>query len=99
MLVLWGRKQTIRSPGDVATLLRAILAAEGEIDSMKEHFWSVGVNNKNVIQYIELTALGTLTQAIVGPREVFRLAVHRGVASILVVHNHPSGDPEPSKED
>lgn len=98
-MILSEKKKAIRSPGDVATIMRSILAAEGEIDSMKEHFWVIGVNTKNVIQYLELTALGTLNQAVVGPREVFRLAVHKAVSNILIAHNHPSGDPEPSKED
>ncbi|WP_169704441.1 JAB domain-containing protein [Candidatus Kuenenia stuttgartensis] len=98
-MILSEKKKSVHGPGDVATIMRSILAVEGEIDRSKEHFWTVGLNNKNVIQYIELVSLGTLTSAVLGPREVFRLAVHKAIANILLVHNHPAGDPEPSKED
>lgn len=98
-MIVTEKKKVVRSPEDVAGIMRSILAAEGEVDCMKEHFWTVGLNNKNVIQYIELVSLGTLTSAVLGPREVFRLAVHKAIANILICHNHPSGDPEPSKED
>lgn len=98
-MIISEKKKVVRSPEDVATIMRSILAAEGEVDRMKEHFWTVGLNNKNVIQYIELVSLGTLISAVLGPREVFRLAVHKAIANILICHNHPSGDPEPSKDD
>ena len=98
-MIISEQKKVVRSTDDIAAIMRSILAAEGEVDCMKEHSWTVGLNNKNVIQYIELVSLGTLTSAVLGPREVFRLAVHKAIANILICHNHPSGDPEPSMED
>ena len=59
----------------------------------------MGLNAKNNIQDIELVSLGTLHSSLVHPRETFRLAVMKGVASLILVHNHPSGDPEPSEDD
>ena len=76
-----------------------ILCTESEVDRGREHFWVLGLNAKNVILYIELVSLGTLTNSLIHPRETYRLAVMRGVASIIAVHNHPSGDCEPSRED
>lgn len=46
-----------------------------------------------------MVSLGTLGASIVHPREVFRLAIMQAVASVIMVHNHPSGNPEPSEED
>ena len=84
---------------DVATLMRGILGMESEIDKGKEHFWIIGLNVKNRIMFIDLVSLGTLSASLIHPRETFRLAIHRGVASIIAVHNHPSGDPAPSRDD
>lgn len=93
------RKKKIGGPSDVAEVFRAILAAECEVDRDKEHFWVMGVNTKNQIQYLELVTLGVLDASLIHPREVFRYAIMRGVSSIIIVHNHPSGDPSPSSED
>ena len=84
---------------DIVSIFEAILNAECEVDQDKEHFWTIGLNSKNRIKYIELVSLGSLTSSLVHPREVFRLAVMKGVASIAAVHNHPSGDPAPSRDD
>lgn len=83
----------------VAEFLNTILNKESEIDQNKEHFWVIGLNVKNRVQYADLTSLGTLTMSVVHPREVFRLAISKGVCNIVIAHNHPSGDPEPSFED
>lgn len=98
-MIVTETEKRIKNSGDIAKIMRAILDAEHETDKMKEHFWVIGMNNKNVIQYIELVSLGDLTRSVVHPREVFRFAISKGIASIIICHNHPSGDPEPSKED
>lgn len=83
----------------VADLLRDLLSLENEIDLDKEHFWVIGLNCKNKVLFVDLASLGSLTSSVVSPMSVFRLAIIKGVASIIVGHNHPSGDPEPSRED
>ena len=93
------KKVSLKNSREVAEVFRSILAIENEVDRDKEHFWALGLNTKNQVQYIELTSLGTLTSSLVHPRETFRLAVMRGVASLIVVHNHPSGDTNPSTDD
>lgn len=93
------KKKAIGNSDELAEVLIAILKSEDKIDRDKEHFWSIGLNCRSIIQYVELVSLGTLTASIVHPRETFGLAVMKRVASIIIAHNHPSGDPEPSEED
>ena len=83
----------------VADIFQKILASEHETDRDKEHFWTAGLNTKNRIKYIELVSLGTLSNAMIHPREVFRFAVMNATAQLIVAHNHPSGDPSPSCDD
>jgi DNA repair protein RadC len=83
----------------VADLFRRILASESEIDQDKEHVWVMGVNAKNAAKYVELVSLGTLDCSLIQPRETFRMAISRGVKSIILAHNHPSGEAIPSNED
>jgi DNA repair protein RadC len=89
----------IRNDAAVAELLQSVLNTESPVDRDKEHFWTIGLNTRNVVKYIDLTSLGTLNASLVHPREVFRLAIMKGVAHIVIGHNHPSGDTEPSEED
>lgn len=64
-----------------------------------EKFYLVILNKKNVVQdTVELTS-GVLDSSLVSPREVFKTAIDHRAASIILVHNHPSGNLEPSKED
>ena len=65
----------------------------------REAFWAIGVNPKNrpVIEY--LVGLGTADSAPAHPREVFAPAMYAGAVSVLLAHNHPSGDKTPSRQD
>lgn len=65
----------------------------------KEVFICLHLDSKNRIISEDVVSVGTLNRSLVHPREVFKKAVKNGAASILVVHNHPSGDPQPSMED
>lgn len=65
----------------------------------KEHFCVLLMNIKNHILSMPTISVGSLTASVVHPREVFREAVQQTAASIILVHNHPSGDPSPSNED
>ena len=91
--------QQILQPEDIADVIREILSAEDPLDRDKEHFWTVGLNTAHRVQYIDLITLGLLDQCLVHPREVFRRAIHEGIAALIVVHNHPSDQTEPSPED
>jgi DNA repair protein RadC len=93
------KRENLNSAHAVAVVLRKILETESEIDRSKEHFWTIGLNVKNVTEFIDLVSLGTLTGSLVHARETYRLAVMKGVAAIICGHNHPSGDPAPSRDD
>ncbi len=65
----------------------------------KEHFFSLHLNSKNRLIREALVSVGSLSTSVVHPREVFAAAVRDSAAAVLFLHNHPSGDPTPSKED
>lgn len=98
-MIVSERKRLIKSSEDIVAVIRGILRVESDIDRDKEHFWTIGLNNGNIIRFIELVSLGIVNMVVVHPRETFRLAIQKGVSSIIVCHNHPSGDIEPSKND
>lgn len=65
----------------------------------QETFWSLLLDGKQRLRRTVVVTTGTLTASLVHPREVFRAAVRESAAALIVAHNHPSGDPEPSAED
>jgi DNA repair protein RadC len=87
-------KPCIHSPQDVANLLMPELR-----DVKKEHFKSITLDTKNRVIKIHTVSIGILDSSLVHPREVFRDAIVSSSASLIVAHNHPSGDPTPSAED
>lgn len=84
----------VRSPGDVANLL---MAEMGLLE--QEHLRTVLLDTKNHVQRVSTVYVGSLNAAVVRVGEVFREAIRANSAAIIVVHNHPSGDPTPSPED
>jgi DNA repair protein RadC len=80
-------------PEDVVPLLHEWRAAR------REHFVGFYLNARNQLLARSLVSVGSLSASIVHPREVFEPAIVRGAAGVIVAHNHPSGDPEPSPED
>ncbi len=68
-------------------------------DENKEHFYALLLNTKNQIISEELISVGTLNSSLIHPREVFNPAIKASANSIILVHNHPSGDCTPSSED
>ena len=87
-------RDSITSPEDGVALLMPRLRYES-----KEHFLVVLLNSKNKVLDVEQISEGSLNSSVVHPREVFAPAVLHHAAAILTAHNHPSGDPTPSKED
>jgi DNA repair protein RadC len=84
----------INSSRNVAELARPWVG-----NPLKEHFFVVLLDTKHRYICHELVSLGCLDSSIVHPREVFTLAVKLQAAAVIVIHNHPSGDPEPSAAD
>ncbi len=83
-----------RSPQDVANYFIPLLRGVKQ-----ERFYIALLNSSNRITRIHLVTEGTLNASLVHPREVFRLAITESAASIILIHNHPSGNPTPSNED
>src|SRR5262245_27006300 len=88
--------RTLSDPAAVAELARDLLR---DHDDDKEHFWAVFLDAKNHYLMHTLVSLGTQSASLVHPREVLGPALREGAASVILVHNHPSGDPDPSRED
>jgi DNA repair protein RadC len=83
----------------VAQVFLNLLLLEDKLDRDKEHFYVMHLDIRSRVKLVELVSLGTLTSSLVHPRETFRRAVMHGSASIIVAHNHPSGEVDPSEED
>jgi len=84
----------IKDPESVVKAIRASIK-----DKAKEHFKLILLNPRNKIIGISTIAIGTLNASLVHPREVFKDAIVHSAASVVLAHNHPSGDPEPSEDD
>lgn len=90
----WFSQKKITSPADVAEIFIPLLR-----DGLKEQFIVVCLNSANKIIRHATISLGNLNSSVVHPREIFKTAIENNSASIILVHNHPSENPEPSNED
>ena len=86
-------RKLIRGPEDVFEYTKDMSTL------VKEHFRGLYLDTKNYVIHDEIISIGHLSGALVHPREVFKAAVEFSASSVIVVHNHPSGDPEPSDND
>ncbi|MDQ0285494.1 DNA repair protein RadC [Desulfofundulus luciae] len=87
-------RPVIRSPEDAACL---VMEEMRHLD--REHFRALLLNTKNQVIAREIISIGTLNSSTVHPRELFKNAIRRNAAAVILLHNHPSGDPTPSQED
>lgn len=87
-------RYSIRSPEDGANYVMNDMRFLSQ-----EHFVCLYLNTKNQVLHKQTIFIGSLNASIVHPREVFKEAFRRSAASIICIHNHPSGDPTPSRED
>lgn len=90
----WKPGEPLLGSADVYAHFRERLASE-----TREHFYAILLDNKHRKIREVLVSLGSLTASIVHPRDVFAQVVRHSAAAVLFVHNHPAGDPVPSKED
>ena len=86
--------KSITKPQDIFEIARNYLA-----NADREHFVVMMLSTKNQIIGINTVAIGDLNKCLVHPREVFKPAIIANSASVILLHNHPSGDPTPSRED
>lgn len=89
--------EPIRSQQDVARFVRENMEEEALAD--RECFWILHLNARNQVIEKELTAIGCVNACLVRPADVMRKAVLNGTVVVIAVHNHPSGNAEPSQED
>ena len=87
-------KKPISKPQELAELGLKLLK-----NADREMFILVCLNAKSFVNCIHLVAIGTLDKTVITPREVMKAALLSNAASIAFIHNHPSGDPQPSQED
>jgi DNA repair protein RadC len=73
--------------------------ARSYAQSDREHFLVLHLNTRHVPRKLDVISIGSLNASIVHPREVFRNAIREATAAIVLIHNHPSGDPAPSRDD
>ena len=93
------QRPAVRDPETAYRLLRPVMTAATSGDSQEAFFvLLLDTKNKVIGAPVECTR-GLLDTSLVHPREVFREAVRQSAASVILAHNHPSGDPTPSKED
>lgn len=86
------KSKELTDPAKVYKLIKSRLK-----DLSKEHFYLITLNSRN--WSVAETSVGTLNASLVHPREVFAEAIKNKAAQVIVAHNHPSGDPEPSEDD
>jgi DNA repair protein RadC len=89
-----GDRPRIRGPRDVYDICAPAL-----IDAKQEEFRVLLLNTQHCVVRELVVTRGTLDSSVVHPREVFRAAIVESAAAVVLVHNHPSGDPSPSRED
>lgn len=87
-------REAITEPSLAVNFIRAEIT-----DYSKEHFFVLNLDVRNRIIDIDMISKGTLTSSLVHPRETFESAIRKHAASIMVAHNHPSGDANPSEDD
>jgi DNA repair protein RadC len=87
------------NPMEVFEIMKRILMRENKIDRNREHFWVISLSNARKILNIELISMGSATQTIAEPMEVFSIPLQKKAITIILVHNHPSGNLMPSPQD
>lgn len=91
-------RRPIKSPEDVTNAVKDMVMEEMR-NFDREHFRVMYLDRKGGLMSMEDVSIGGLHSSIVHPREVFKTAIKKSAASIILIHNHPSGDPAPSQED
>jgi len=97
MLVREGRKRLQVEVSNPQTAYLFLKPKAHRLD--REHFWRIDLDARHHIISYEVVSIGTLTASLVHPREVFTGALLNKAAGIIVAHNHPTGETEPSRED
>ncbi len=93
------QKIKVLNSKDIYAIMQQVLLRENKIRRNQEHFWVVGLDNQNKILFVELIGLGAVNRVNANPPDVFRMGIYKLAVKMILVHNHPSGNIEPSNED
>lgn len=93
------QKIKILCSDDIYGIMQRILMRENKIDRNREHFWTISLDNAHKILNIELVSMGSINSTLVEPMEVFSVPLQKRAVKLILVHNHPSGEIKPSKDD
>ena len=85
-------KPLLKTPGDIVDLVKGRLK-----DKKREHFLGISLDTRNKLIKVSEISIGSLDSSIVHPREAFKEAISASAASVIFIHNHPSGDTTPQK--
>lgn len=94
-----GQKISVSGSREIYELLSGLFDLLEPFDKDKEHFWVIGLTRAMTVRYLDWVSMGTMHGTVAEPREVFRNAILHGASSIILAHNHPSGNIRPSRED
>ena len=89
----------VDSPESASAFWRETIVSQPWFDGEREQCVSVLLNTRYRALGHNLVSVGSVNEALIHPREVFRAAVAMGAYAVIVLHNHPSGDPSPSQAD
>jgi len=89
-----GDKPLVKTPEEVASVVKSRLRGK-----MKEYFLVLSLDTRSQLIKVSEVSVGSLDTSVVHPREVFKEAISASASSVILVHNHPSGDPQPSEDD
>ncbi len=93
------QKIKVQNSSSVYRIMREILMRENSIERDHEHVWVLCLASNNKILNIELVSLGAINETTLQPMQVFRFVLIKGGVKLIMVHNHPNGDLEPSEMD
>ena len=99
MNIIMETNEKITTSKNAAKIFEKVLEMRQEEDKHKECFYTMGLNSNNTVIYIDLITMGTVNQGHVSIREVIRQAIIKNAVSIILCHNHPSGNYTPSSAD
>lgn len=101
MTIRLSKDQRIRilNSRELARVMQGVLRRDALIDRRKEHFWVVGLADNDLLLYVELISLGGRRATVVEPMDIFRWALQKDSAKLVLVHNHPRGSLVPSVPD
>jgi DNA repair protein RadC len=92
-------KIKIEHAADIYHIMQLVLKREEKVNKGREHFWVLALNTENRIINLELISIGNAKSTIVEPMEVLSIPLQKKAAGLVLVHNHPSGNIQPSEDD